>query len=204
MAIAGLRGTGDWGTDERPKDFRGTLLKRNPNGTAPILALSSRAGKRSVKDPEFIWWDEGNDITRLQVNGALSSSDTLFTVDSPDPSISSPGIVYGTATNLKEGDVLLVEPATDSATYNHELIEVTQVVSDTQFIARRGVGGTSAASISNDIFLTLIGSSYAEGTGVPRAVSRNPMKYSNYTQIFKDTYELTGTADETETRTGPA
>lgn len=21
-AIAGLRGTGDWGTDERPKDFR--------------------------------------------------------------------------------------------------------------------------------------------------------------------------------------
>jgi hypothetical protein len=204
MAIAGLRGPGDWGTDERPKDFRGTLLKRNPNGTAPILALSSRAGKRSVKDPEFIWWDEGNDITRLQVNGALSSSDTLFTVDSPDPSISSPGIVYGTATNLKEGDVLLVEPATDSATYNHELIEVTQVVSDTQFIARRGVGGTSAASISNDIFLTLIGSSYAEGTGVPRAVSRNPMKYSNYTQIFKDTYELTGTADETETRTGPA
>jgi hypothetical protein len=32
-------------------------------------------------------------------------------------------------------------------------------------------------------------------------VSRNPIKFSNYIQIFKDTYELTGTADKTKTRT---
>jgi hypothetical protein len=32
-------------------------------------------------------------------------------------------------------------------------------------------------------------------------VSRNPIKNNNYIQIFKDTYELTGTADHTNTRT---
>lgn len=199
--IAGLRGTGDWGTDERPKSFREGILRFNPNGTAPIFALSSKAKKRSVSDPEFGWWAEGNVIIRLQVNGAHAATDTLINVDSADPTSTTLSANLGTATNLKPGDILLVEPATDSATFNQELIEVDDVLSDTQFTARRGVGGTTAGSIANDIFLTVIGSAYAEGTGVPRAVSRNPIKFSNFIQIFKDTYELTGTADKTETRT---
>jgi hypothetical protein len=81
------------------------------------------------------------------------------------------------------------------------LIEVDDVLSDTQFVARRGAGGTTAAAIPNNGFLTVISSAYAEGTGVPRSVSRNPIKFLNYIQIFKDTYELTGTADKTVTRT---
>ena len=64
-----------------------------------------------------------------------------------------------------------------SATFNHELIQVDDVLSDTQFTAKRGVGGTSAATIADNVFLTVIGLSYAEGTGVPRAVSRNPIKF---------------------------
>lgn len=200
-AVAGLRGTGDWGTDERPKNFREGILRFNPNGTAPIFALTSKAGKRTVDDPEFAWWTEGNVLIRLQVNGALLTTDTLVTVDSLDPTSTTLGANLGTATNLKDGDILLVEPLTDSATFNHELIEVDQVMSDTQFTVRRGAGGTTIAAIANDVFLTVIGSAYAEGSGVPKAVSRNPVKFNNFIQIFKDTYELTGTADKTKTRT---
>lgn len=199
--IAGLRGTGDWGTDERPKSFREGVLRFNPNGTAPIFALSSKAKKRTVTDPEFAWWAEGNVITRLQVNGSHAATDTLINVDSPDPTSTTLGANLGTATNLKPGDILLVEPVTDSASFTSELIEVDNVLSDTQFTVRRGRGGTTAATIANDVWLTLISSAYAEGTGIPRAVSRNPIKFSNYIQIFKDTYELTGTADKTKTRT---
>jgi Family of unknown function (DUF5309) len=200
-AVAGLRGTGDWGTDERPKNFREGILRFNPNGTAPIFALTSKAGKRTVDDPEFSWWTEGNVLIRLQVNGALLTTDTLVTVDSLDPTSTTLGANLGTATNLKDGDILLVEPLTDNATFNHELIEVDQVMSDTQFTVRRGAGGTTIAAIANDVFLTVIGSAYAEGSGVPKAVSRNPVKFTNLVQIFKDTYELTGTADKTKTRT---
>ena len=42
MAFAGLRGTGDWGTDERPKNFRELILWRDPNGTTPLTAIMSR------------------------------------------------------------------------------------------------------------------------------------------------------------------
>lgn len=200
--VGGLRGTGDWGTDERPKDFRSNILFFNPNGEAPIFALTAKAGKRVVKDPEFSWWNEGNALVRLQINGALNSTDTLIAVDTVDPTSTTLGANYGTATQLKPGDVLMVEPAADAVAYTSELIEVDNVLSDTQFTAKRGVGGSSAASISNDQWLTLIGSAYAEGTGAPRAVSRNPIKFYNYTQIFKNTYELSGTADHTEARTG--
>src|SRR5262245_5524920 len=127
--IAGLRGTGDWGTDERPKNFREGILRFNPNGTAPIFALTSKAGERSVDDPEYSWWCEGNVLIRLQVNGALGTSDTVVTVDSQDPTITTMGANLGTATNLKPGDILLVEPLADSATFTNELIEVDSVIS---------------------------------------------------------------------------
>jgi hypothetical protein len=46
--VAGLRGTGDWGTSERPTNFRERILFISPNGNAPIFALTSKAGKYNV------------------------------------------------------------------------------------------------------------------------------------------------------------
>lgn len=200
--IAGLRGTGNWGTDERPKDFRENILFFSPNGDAPIFGLTSKAGKKTVTDPEFSWWAESQNLVRLQVNGALGTSDTTVVVDSVDPTSTTMSALWGTATHLKQGDILLVEPTSDNATFDHELLTVDSVISDTTFTVMRAQGGTSAAAIGNDVWLTLIGSAFSEGTGAPSAVSRNPTKFYNYTQIFKDTYELTGTADSTDTRTG--
>lgn len=202
MAVAGLRGTGDWGTDERPKNFRELILWRNPNGMTPIFALSAKIAKESTDDPEFSWWTEPNDIVRLQVEGALDAVTTTIVVDSADPSVADPAINYGVATHLKEGDLLMVEPAADAAVFTPEIMRVVAVTNATTFTVVRGVAGSTAAAIADEGFLLLIGSSYAEGTRAPLANTRNPMKYSNYTQIFKDTYELTGTAAETKLRTG--
>jgi hypothetical protein len=203
MAVLGLRGTGDFAADERPKDFREFILFRDPNGDAPIFALSSKSKKRTVTDPQFYWWDEPQDIVRLQLNmsGGAGSSDTVLTVDSTDPTTSDAAKPWGTASHLKEGDLLLVE-SSDSSSFTNEIVEVVSVISDTQFQVSRGAAGSSAASIADDSKMTLIGSVYAEGSAAPSAVSRNPLKYTNYIQIFKDSYELTGTVLQTNTRTG--
>lgn len=204
MAVAGLRGTGDWGADERPKNFREGILWMEPNGDTPLLALSSKAKgkKKTVDDPEFSWWNEPMDLVRLQVNGALGSGDTLITVDSGDPDSADIKKNYGKATHLVPGDVLMVEPSADSATDNYERLIVTAVHTETQFSVQRGASGTTPASIGDDAFLLLVGSAFAEGTSEPDSTTRNPIKYSNLTQIFKTTYELTGTAEQTRTRTG--
>lgn len=205
-AVAGLRGTGDWGTDERPKNFRELIMFRNPNGSAPIFALSSRIQEESVDDPEFSWWDEPNDLIRLQANGALNTTATTLVVDSPDPDASAPGILYGLATHLKPGDLLLVEPVlgAEVATWQYEIVMVSAVASATSLTIVRGQAGSTAAAIPDNAFLTKIGSAYAEGTASPNAVSRNPIKYSNLCQIFKTAYEVTNTADATYARTGNA
>lgn len=204
--IGGLRGTGDWSTGERPLDYRESILFFNSAGESPIFALSARGGKRVVKDPEFHWWNEGNVLVRLNVSVIAAAGDTLITVDSQDPNATALQANWGTATHLKPGDILMVDPVSSVAepgtAWAPEMVEVDNVLSDTQFTVRRGAGGTTPASIAVNQGLTLIGSSYAEGTGAPRAVTRNPIKFFNYTQIFKNTYELTGTADHTKARTG--
>lgn len=206
-AVAGLRGTGDWATDERPKNFREFIQFRNPNGTAPIFGLMSRAQKESVDDPEFSWWDEPNDIIHLLVNGAVGANVTTIVVDSADPSDTAPDNRWGLATHLVSGDLLLADPTGNvdiaqlTAT-NHEIMEVDTIISGTTFTVKRGAAGTTPIAIANNDKLTKIGSTFEEGTAAPRAATRNPIKYHNFTQIFKTTYELTNTAKATNTRTG--
>lgn len=193
-AIAGLRGTGDWASEERPKSYREQILWRNPNGTAPILALSSKARKEQVADPEFKWWDEAMDLVRLTTDGTTTTAATTIYVDSPDPSSSAPGIVYGTALNLKPGDQLMVEPTADAASFTPEFVEVVSVTDATTIVVTRGVGGSTAAQYADARALLLMSNAYAEGTGAPTASTRNPVLFNNYCQIFKDVYDITGTA----------
>jgi hypothetical protein len=194
-AVAGLRGTGDWGTDERPKNFREMILWRNPNGKAPLTALTSKMRSQSVDDPEFSWWEEELNPIRLQVNGTISTTTyTTVIVDSGD------------ATNLVAGDVLLVEKAesesSDVYSYDNEIVVVASVSATTQFIVARAQAGTTAAAIPDDAFLTKIGNVYEEGSTSPDSSTRNPTKKTNYCQIFKTSYRITETAKRTRTRTG--
>lgn len=204
MGIPGMRGTGDWGTDERPKNFRESILWMQPNGESPLLALSAKvkAKKHSVDDPEFSWWNEPMDIIRLQVNGALVAADTLIVVDSGDPTAAAIKSNFGKATHLVPGDVLMVEPATDQATDTAERLIVTQVHSATSFSVKRGAAGTTPANIADNLFLLHVGTAFGEGTAEPLSTTRNPLKFYNYTQIFKTSYEMTNTATATRTRTG--
>ncbi len=201
-AVAGLRGTGNFGTDERPKDFREMILWRRPNGSAPLTALLSKARKSGVSDPEFSWWDEPVDIVRLQVNksGDYGTTETILAVDSSDPSDSAPANTWGTAKHLVPGDVLQVE--SDQASYSNEILRVVEVISDTQIKVQRGAAGSTAAAIADNAFLLKIGSAYGEGTSAPNSTSRNPIKYNNYCQIFKTSYSVTKTASVTKIRTG--
>lgn len=201
-AVAGLRGTGNWGTDERPKNFREYILWREPNGSAPLLALTAKMGSSSTDDPEFSWWDEPTDIWRGQINGALTNVATTFVIDSTDPDATDPGAVWATAEHLKAGDILMVEEGAETAAHDYELVIVTSVASATTFDVTRGYAGTTNVAITDDTFLTKVGSAYEEGSAAPTAASRNPIKYSNYTQIFKDIFSLTNTAKETHARTG--
>ena len=188
MAFAGLRGTGDWATDERPKNFREMILWRNPNGSAPLTALLSKTRSEKTSDPEFNWWEEEQTITRITTNLDQSATSTAA------------GTASG-ALQLVAGDVLLVEVGSAVA-YDNEIVVVSSVASDTSFVVKRAQASTSGANIPSGSNYVRIGSVFEEGSVSPDVSNSNPTKVNNYCQIFKTAYELTRTAELTKTRTG--
>lgn len=191
MAFAGLRGTGSWGTDERPKNFRETILFQNPNGMAPLTAMLGKSKKESVNDPEFSWWEEKLTPIRLQADAAGYASG-VNTVN-----------VTGGALQLVPGDVLQIEK-TETSVYDAEMVEMSSVTSDTVIVIKRGVAGTVAGAIAANGYITKIAPAFMEGSTSPTISQRNPTKLRNFAQIFKTACGITGTAQETKARTGDA
>jgi len=188
-AIAGLRGTGDWGSDERPKNFREMILWRRPNGRAPLTALLSKTKSQKVDDPEFSWWEEELNAVRVQINGGTyATTDVTVTIDSG-------------GYDLVKGDVLLREAALTSS-YSHEIVTVSSVTSDTVIVIARAAAGSTATPIADDTYFTKIGNVFEEGSTSPNSSTRNPTKFNNYNQIFKTSFRITETAKLTKTRTG--
>jgi hypothetical protein len=190
-AFAGLRGSGSWGTDERPKSFREMILWANPNGSAPLTALMAKMKKEGVDDPEFNWWEETLSLVRIQVNYGTTyiSTDTTLTIDAD-------------GLKLVAGDVLQVEKTEVATSYSNELLVVSSVTSDTVIVVKRGQADTTAGEIADNCYLTKIGNVYEEGSTSPNVSQRNPTKLTNYCQIFKTAVGLTNTAKETKVRTG--
>ena len=191
-AFAGIRGTGNWGTDERPKHFREMILWANPNGSAPLTALLARMKKQSVDDPEFSWWEEKLEAVRVETALTTTLTSTANTI-----LLASDGLY------LVPGDLLQVEK-TELATYDNEIVEVSSVTNDTTVVVKRRRAGTDSADISTQFFLTRIGSAFEEGTNKPGISQRNPTKKLNYCQIFKTLAGVTETAKRTKARTGDA
>lgn len=183
MALPGMKSTADYATDERPKNWREGILLLEPRNKAPLAALTAAMGEQSTDDPEFNWWEESVETHMLVVNGALNNSVTTVVVDA-------------LATKLKAGDVLRVKSS-------GEALRVATVTNDTTFtVQTRGTVGTAAASIADNDVLMFLGSAFREGAGRPTGVSWNPVKKSNFTQIFRDAIEWTRTNTKTRLRTG--
>jgi len=204
MAVAGLRGTGDWSESERPTNFRESILYMEPQGDTPLTALLGKVKSAPTNDPQYSWWAEPRDLIYLTLNGDFGTSDTLLTLTVNEPSAANIKQHWSSALHLIPGDVLMAEPTADAAVYNYEQMVVTAVHSPTQFSVQRAAFGTVADDLPVNGKLLKIGSAFAEGTAAPTSTTRNPVKYTNFTQIWKTTYELTNTAKATHLRTGDA
>jgi len=196
MAIQGLRTTANFVADQRPKNWREGILLLNPNGSTPLVGLTSVMKKRETDDPEFNWWEKALQTRRLQMASsatALTTSNTSITLDSTN----------GNGKSIKEGDLLRVMQT-------GEILRVAaDPTSDTSIIVTRAWGDTAATAVNTTTsgvnpMLLVIGSVYEEGSMAPTGINFDPTKKYNYTQIFRNTLEMTRTASKTRLRTGDA
>ena len=195
MAIQGLRDTSNFVADQRPKNWREGILLLEPNGTAPLFALTSLMRNKTTDDPEFNWWDKVQPSQRLTFvtdgTGNLATGDTTIALTTG-------------ASQLKDGHLLYIEETTEIMLVNGD------PSSETSVNVIRGFSGTTATSaitvtgpqVNNNLFV--VGSAYEEGSAAPTGINYDPTKRTNFTQIFRNNLEATRTAMKTRLRTGDA
>lgn len=188
MALQGLRTTTNFATDQRPKNWREGILLLYPNGKAPLTALTNLMRSKATDDPEFNWWTKLKSSQRVALSASINTAVTAIPV------------VSG-ANGLKDGHLLYFEQSGEIMRVNGD------PASDTSINVTRAYSGTSAAAITyNGAGVNpnafIIGSAYEEGSLAPTAISYDPTKVYNYTQIFRNTLEATRTASKTNLRTG--
>lgn len=184
-AIQGLRGTGEFSTDFRPKNYRELFTLLEPNGTAPLQALLAMASSEETNDPEYKHFRDELPNRTVSVPTGVNSSATSITLGTD--ANNTPLVVAGT---------LLYNPATG------ETVRVTAYDNGTNAATIvRGVGSTAAA-IASAAVLTIAGFADVEGGTSPTPISFDASVLSNYTQIFKTAVSVSGTLQNTYLRTG--
>ena len=183
-AIQGMRGTGEFASDFRPKNYRELFTLLEPNGNAPLNAMLAMGSSEPTDDPEYKNFRDELPDRKLTVNGAVADTSTgTITIDASDDNkfAVSGAIVVNSAT----GEVMHVSADTTATT-----LTVT-----------RNIGGTSH-QIADDAELFVAGFAAAEGGTSPTAISFDATVASNFTQIFRTAFQVSNTLNSTYLRTG--
>lgn len=166
-----------------------TNIGKVPTGTGSLTYQGQSKKKRAVTDPKFYVFEDmyGASYEALATGpAAIATSITVV-----DATIYAPGDI-----------ILLVDPAGSIA---DEQILVTAATGTTLTVTRgydAANAGTGLNFSGGAAQMFLLGSASAEGATSRTAVSTTKTKVFNYTQIFRDSFEVTGTLNSTELYTG--
>lgn len=158
----------------KKESFAANILTLMPNGTAPLFALSSMLKSETATQTEHGYWAKTMLFPFIKVSATAAAGATTLTVGSTD--------------NIIPGQILQ-NPVT------RENIQVEAVTSGTTITVKRNIGSSAQgpALAVDDVFYQ-IGNAHEEGSVRPQAVNQYPIRMSNLTQIFRNSWALTDTA----------
>ena len=183
-AIQGLRGSGEFSTDFRPKNYRELFTLMEPNGNAPLNALLAMGSSEPTDDPEYKNFRDELPDRKLTVNGAVASTSTgSITIDASDDN------------KFAVNGSIVVNSATG------EVMHVTADTTATTLTVTRNIGGTTH-QIADNAELFIAGFAAQEGGSSPTAISFDATVASNFTQIFRTAFQVSNTLNSTFLRTG--
>jgi len=177
--IAGARGTNNIEQTRRKYDVSDKLWLVDPDH-AVLSFFARKLNKARVIDPEFRWFDKEQPSRYDAAASTITAGTTALVV------------VDGT--KFRKNDVVM-----NVSTGEHML--VTDISTNTLTV-KRGHGSTSATTSTSDDTLVILGSSYQEHAASGIARTTKAVKRHNYTQIFREPIEVTGTEDATELYAG--
>ncbi len=178
MALQGIFASHEGIVGDRVGDFASAVLKLWPTGSAPFLALSSGMAKDGVGDTAFTWFEDAHISGRTDaVSGGTGTA-----------------VVVADGSFYVAGNILVVEE-----TGEYLLVTAT---SGNSLTVIRGFTQTPIVAITSAHHIQQIGNAHEEGSDMPTPVHQQGKPRTNYVQIFRNSWGITGTAKAVNFRTG--
>jgi Family of unknown function (DUF5309) len=177
----GIFNTSGFTQDLAAKSFAGMITRLMPNGQAPLFGMTSMLPTEQALQVEHGFFTKTMLFPMINLDAAVANAtDTTFTVAS--------------TTDVLPGMLMRAEST-------GEVVIINSILSATQVSVTRGVGSTAAA-IADNVNLYQIGNAFEESSVRPNALQINPVRITNYTQIFRNTWALSGSAQATQVIAG--
>lgn len=208
--IAGMAGVGDFVTNERPEAWRAGLLRQEPNGNAPLTALTALMPSRMVTDELYHYWRKDLPTQRVTITGIYTNAalSTKYTSGGVVGSRLFLKMSENDAKTLKYGDKLLLRDLADESVDVDSLVVGASVLNGASssvcvqlMEADDNSVNTPARHLDTATVGLYIGSAYPDGSLHPQAIVYAENYVSNYCQIFRDSLNLTRRRQYTSTRT---
>lgn len=157
--------------------FASLITRLMPNGTAPLFTISERLRSATAVNVEHGYYTKTFVNPHFELDANIDNSQTTFTV------VSTEYLVPGQVHRLEQ---------------TGENVIINSITSATAVVVTRGVGGGAAAITiaSENPRAYQVGTAYEEASVRPSALSINPVRVSNLTQIFRNTWAISGTAEQ--------
>lgn len=163
--------------DLAEKSYAGMLTRLMPNGSAPLFVLTSMLQTEVAVATEHGFFTKTMLFPQLIATAAGQTAvDTTFTVVS--------------TLNALPGMIMRVETTGEN-------IIINTIISATQLNVSRAIGGTAAQAIGASAAMYQVGNAYEEASLRPNALIINPVRITNLTQIFRNTWAISDTVRAT-------
>jgi hypothetical protein len=177
---------GTWNTSQLPvdlakKSFAAAITRLMPNGGAPLFGITALLKEETAAQIEHGYFSKTMVFPFVTLSANAASTDTVLNVTNTN--------------NMLPGMVL----RSDSTNEN---MLVVAVLGLTQLQVQRAFGTIGAAAILSAVSLWMIGNAYEQGSLRPPALSIAANRIVNYTQIFRNSWALTGTLAATQVIAG--
>jgi len=164
--------------DLAKKSFAGMITRLMPNGQAPLFGMTSMLQSDTAVQTEHGFFTKTMLFPQFQVSAAGQTAlDTTFTVVS--------------TAQLLPGQIHRIDSTGEN-------VIVNSVISPTQITVTRGVGTVVGTIIAANIFAYQVGNAFEESSLRPNSLIINPVRITNLTQIFRNTWAISDTVRATQ------
>lgn len=177
---------GTWNTSQLPADlakksFAAAITRLMPNGGAPLFGITALLKEETAAQIEHGYFSKTMVFPSVVLSANVAVADTIINVVS--------------TANMLPGMVIRADST-------NENILVVAVLGLTQLQVQRAFGTIAAQAIVSAVNLWMVGNAYEQGSLRPQALSVSATRIVNYTQIFRNSWALTGTLQSTQVIAG--